>query len=404
MDNFPLYKEKKTVITGGRKLMINLHEELYYEPAEILEQFDGMRAEMSKRELAFLCGLIKKYRPEKIVEIGVASGGTTGVILQCIAMLDYNAKVFSLDLSEDYYREPSKKTGYLIDECKKLLTRKVDHTLITGKYAVESLETIGKGIDFLILDTVHKLPGELLDFLACYKFLNSGSVVVLHDLILNHTIKNLNSFATKVLFDTVTAEKILDLDDETNFPNIGAYIVNEDTGKYINDIFSALTISWRYRPGDRELMLYRDFYKKYYSCDNLKLFDMALELNSETLHKRVVAKNNEFLVVYKLMTKLRDKNVYIYGCGNYGRQFYHMLDRCGINLKGYIISDGEEKVEVENGERIFYLSEVNLDKENDVIYLGVNTELCSEIAAKLNKMRIEEYIIPDSAMYEYIVK
>lgn len=385
--------------------MIRRQEELYYEPAEILNRFAGTTTEMSKRELAFLCGLIKQYRPEKIVEIGVAAGGTTSVILQCIATLGYDAQLFSLDLSENYYRQPGKKTGYLIDECRELLAGKVNHTLLTGKYAVEYLESVGKGIDFLILDTVHTMPGELLDFLAFYQFLNPGSIVVLHDIALNHCSNNFEGFATKLLLDTVAAEKIMDFDDNT-FPNIGAFIVSEDTNKYISNIFSALTITWKYRPGDDELLLYRDFYKKYYSCEDLKLFDMAVELNRRTLNRRaavITAKRDEFLKLFQHIEQLKNKNVYIYGCGNYGKQFYHILNECGVVLKGFIISDGEELAEIKNCGRVYYLSEIELDKENDVIYLGVNAKLQKEICEELDKRGIGMYIIPDNDILEYMV-
>lgn len=386
--------------------MIKLQEELFYEPAEILNRFDGTTAEMSNRELAFLCGLIKKYKPRKLVEIGVAAGGTTSVILQCIAMLNYDTQVFSLDLSEDYYRQPSKKTGYLLNECKKLLVGKVDHTLFTGKYAIEYLESIGKDIDFLVLDTVHTMPGELLDFLAFYQFLHFGSVVVLHDIALNHYSNNVDGFATKLLLDTAAADKIMNFDNNT-FPNIGAFIVNEDTSKYISNIFSALTITWKYRPSDRELLIYRDLYKKYYSYENLELFDMAVELNQRTLEKRVVVnasnKRDKFLKLYKHIEQLKDKNVYVYGCGNYGRQFYHMLNECGVTLKGFIISDGEERSIIENCGKVYYLSEIELDKESDMIYLGVNMKLHKEICAELDKRQISAYIIPDNTIFEYIV-
>ena len=37
--------------------------------------------EMSEFESAFLCGAIKQFRPKKILEVGVAAGATTAIIL-----------------------------------------------------------------------------------------------------------------------------------------------------------------------------------------------------------------------------------------------------------------------------------------------------------------------------------
>ena len=165
--------------------------EPFYEPVNILKQLSGeYTAEMSEEQSAFLCGLLKKYRPNKIVEIGVAAGGTTAVMLNCIALLGLEAELFSIDLSENFYRDSDKKTGYLAEECKTILKRKFEHTVYTGRYAVEYIDDIGEDIDFLVLDTVHSMPGEILDFLAYCPHLKTGCVVVMHDISLNHFIDN----------------------------------------------------------------------------------------------------------------------------------------------------------------------------------------------------------------------
>lgn len=382
--------------------MENRKLELYYEPVNDIKDLVYNRVEMTGKELAFLCGLLKQCRPEKIVEIGVAAGGTTAVILNCISMLGLNSQLISLDLSENYYRDRSKQTGYIGEEYKKISDKKFQHTLYTGKYAVEYLETVGNNIDFLILDTVHSLPGELLDFLAYYPYLKMGSTVVLHDIALNHYSTNLEGFATKLLLDTVVAEKSFDIDSEKDSINIGAFKIIEDTGKYISDVFSALTITWKYSPEDTEVSLYRMAYEKYYSWENLRYFDMAVKLNRRTLNKRGLAKRDQFIKIFSHIEKLINKKVYVYGCGNYGRQFYRLLYDCGVDLKGYIISDGEKKAEIRDGEKIYWLSEVRFNRENDVIYLGVNRNLYKEICAELIKRGISEYILPDKTMFELI--
>lgn len=38
--------------------------------------------EMSPFDSGFLCGLMKKYRPKRILEVGVSAGGTTSIILR----------------------------------------------------------------------------------------------------------------------------------------------------------------------------------------------------------------------------------------------------------------------------------------------------------------------------------
>lgn len=381
--------------------------ELFYEPIEILGKLDDSTVpEMTDRQLALICGLIKQHRPKKIVEIGIAAGRSTAVLLNCISMLDLDVQLFSCDLLTYYYRDSSKPAGYLAQECKPFLNKQPKHTFYTGKYSPEYLEEIGVGggIDLLLLDTVHRLPGELFDFLACYPFLHRGSIVVVHDVVLNH-YEYSNAYAAKILMDAVTAEKILDMDEEDIFPNIGVFVINEDTDKYIDSVFSALTITWGYMPPDNELALYREFYKKYYSAENLNLYDLSVDMQRKTLSKQRDMCRNERLdnivQAYKWIYALADRNVYIYGCGNYGKQFYNLLTQCDIHIAGYIVSDGQNIDEVEGN--VYHLSEVDFDDERDVVLIGVNPSLCEEICMELNNKNIDRYIIPGGFVYDWFI-
>ena len=69
--------------------------------------------EMSEFESAFLCGAIKKFRPKKILEIGVSAGGSTAVILQTLEDIGAPYEMHSIDTSEGFYRQPELVTGFL---------------------------------------------------------------------------------------------------------------------------------------------------------------------------------------------------------------------------------------------------------------------------------------------------
>ncbi len=379
--------------------------ELFYEPISILEHLSkAHHAEMSGSQLAFICGLLKQHKPKKIVEIGVAAGGGTAVILNCISLLHLDAEMFSVDLSVEYYRDKRKKTGYMAEEYKQHTEKPPKHKLYVGRYAVECLDEIGDDIDFLILDTVHSLPGELLDFLAYYPFLKERCIIILHDIAINHLSRHDSlEFATKVLFDTVTAEKILNLGTGNILPNIGAFMVTRDTGRNIADVFSALTLTWAYMPEARCLTLYRDLYSEYYTPNELRLFDLAVQMNRQSIEYRRDMRLREFGETCKwigtIVENLKNR-VYIYGCGEFGKKFCHILRYCNIEVGGYIISDGEVKSDcVEN---IYYLSEVNLEKGKDVILVGVNIPLQEEICVQLQRQGIEEYIVPGSKICDYL--
>lgn len=304
--------------------------ELFKEPLSIEEKLTGHYGrEMSDWQSGFLCGLIKQSRPEKLVEVGVAAGGTTAVILNCIVMLGLDTKVYSVDLNEYFYADSNLKTGHRAQECKKYLQKDVDHKMYLGKILPECLEEIGDGIDFLVLDTVHRMPGEILDFLACLSKLRDGAVVVLHDIILNQLGECIPEyFVTKELLSTVVGEKIVGKEEGSpyEYPNIGAFRVTKDTRKYAENLFLALTISWGYMPDSNQLELYRQCFVKDYEKELCEQFEKAISLNRDSLAKRSGSVVSEVDLSMELKQMLADmnefaekvrgkKNVWVYGGG-----------------------------------------------------------------------------------------
>lgn len=96
--------------------------ELYNKPEEELKKIiKSYYSEMTSFQHAFLCGLIKENRPRKIVEIGVSAGGTTGIILCCLKMLDTKAEMYSVDLSENWYRCEKHETGFAAKQLMKYI-------------------------------------------------------------------------------------------------------------------------------------------------------------------------------------------------------------------------------------------------------------------------------------------
>jgi len=192
--------------------------------------------------------------------------------------------IHSIDISEIFYRDKSKKTGYLGEEIKNQLGIS-NHKFMFGVLP-DFVEEISRDqeIDFVVLDTTHKIPGEVLDFLAVLPYLADGAHVVLHDVALNHISHDERACSTKVLFDTVVAEKIFinDEDRPFDFANIAAFAVNDDTKKYIMNCFSSLTLSWSYIPDMEELSAYLTIYSRHFPKECIDLFNKAINLNVQS--------------------------------------------------------------------------------------------------------------------------
>ena len=108
--------------------------------------------------------------PKKIIEVGVAAGGTTGIILNCLENIDQEYRMMSVDIDEKYYRDNNYPCGFLAYEITKNL-QVGTHEFQVGTTLSFVIDDFGDDIDFLILDTIHRMPGENLDFLTALPYL-----------------------------------------------------------------------------------------------------------------------------------------------------------------------------------------------------------------------------------------
>jgi len=357
-------------------------------------------AEMTFEQLEFLEHLLEENAPKKIVEIGVAAGGTSVVILEKIREMNIETSMYSLDLSNEYYRDKSQKTGYLIDDyLAQYPNPKVKHQKMTGDYAVNFIDSIGNEIDFLILDTVHSLPGEILDFLAIFPFLKSDAIVVLHDIMLNHLSSNKEGFATQILLDCVVADKLTPINIGKEYPGIGAFRVNIHTEKYIEDVFNALMVTWKYIPDTKEINLYKNHYRKYYSDRQIYILDEAVRLNTDSYMARREKEIGNFQILYDFISHIKRENVYIYGHGVLGKKIYQLLHVCGIQVDGYIVSNKEcEMQEVLSLQEFIRLP----NRFEYEIVIGVNVMVQNDIVQELKKCGINKVIIPSEEVLQIL--
>lgn len=352
----------------------------YYEPLKIMDEFSDKKSEMKDSELGFLCGLIKKCKPQKIVEVGIAAGGTTAVILNCIEKLELNCEMYSVDLSKKYYRDERKETGFLVNETRG--NKQDRHRFMLGKVLPEWIDEIGDGIDFLILDTMHVLPGEVIDFLVAFPYLKSDATVVLHDTVFQHIWKYKSGIATSVLFQSVAAKKILN--NQNEYPNIAAFQINSDTEKYIQDVFNSLIIPWEYIPDNSQIEQYIKIYEKYYSDDCIKMFHQTLSLSvdmEETAKQKseVMIQVDDFL--YSLNESLINSfsHILLYGAGKRGTSFCKLAIEKDINIDGYVVSDGKKETEAIMDKPVYEISNIPYEREEVLIIKTVNSNEVSRL-------------------------
>ena len=248
----------------------------WYEPADELRIQPVFVSEMSRDDHGFLCGIIRKIKPEKVLEIGVAEGGTTSVIENALVKLGNSCEMYSVDLNERLFCNTNYKTGYIkesMEQCMQGDRACVSHKFLLGGSIAKYIEQIGTGIDLAVIDTTHRLPGELLDVLCVLPYMNKNGVIILHDVNLNY-YKTFSSdsyevmiadvrMATKILLATITGKKYLN-DNGSMLGNIGAIELTEDTIRNALDIFWMLTGTWDYHVSNEMLEQYKNIFQKFY--------------------------------------------------------------------------------------------------------------------------------------------
>ena len=239
----------------------------------------------------FLNGMVRYLKPAKILEVGIASGGGSAIILNAIRDIE-NSQLISVDYYEKYYGFDEKLSGWLVDE--KFSHLKNKWTVYRGGDISRFIENIGDDIDLLVLDTAHIHPWETLNFLCILPFLKRGAWVILHDVSLPYLSGREDELACRYLFANVVSDiKIMPVPEDNyipHFSNIGAFHVIDDTAKYARNLFEALLFPWAAYPGmfidrifpcnviitNEDIDGIRKIITKYYK-DYAEFFDHAVE-------------------------------------------------------------------------------------------------------------------------------
>ena len=234
-------------------------------------------SEMEEHEKFFLNGLVRYYKPMKILELGVSSGGGSAIILNALQDTE-GAELFSVDYKQEAYRYPSKPTGFLVMEEFAELSDKWN--LLTGCDVSSVIEEkIGDKIDMLILDTRHIHPWESLNFLCAFPFMKQESWVILHDICVFRVPKYRNHLAGRILWSSVVSEcKITPSPDWIpSFANIGAFTISGVTSEYIRNVFEGLMIPWGIEIPERDIKTISKIIELYYPSELYDYFCNILE-------------------------------------------------------------------------------------------------------------------------------
>ena len=135
---------------------------------------------MTESEENFINGIIRKHKVKSCLEIGVAKGGSSILILNAIKDIE-NSFLVSIDLFSYVLSEPMHKIGYRVYDYFPELTK--NWKLFTGEQPHKFLQNLNMKFDFLFLDSAHFSPGEIINFIEALPFLKENAIVIVHDLL-----------------------------------------------------------------------------------------------------------------------------------------------------------------------------------------------------------------------------
>ena len=114
---------------------------------------------LNEQQAYFINGIIRKNKPKNCLEVGVANGGSSILILNAIKEIE-NSVLVSLDLNSELFIDRNKKTGYRVKQFFPELINK--WKLYTGEQPHIFLDKLQLKFDFVFLDTAHISPGEII--------------------------------------------------------------------------------------------------------------------------------------------------------------------------------------------------------------------------------------------------
>ena len=258
---------------------------IYYDQYES-DIFDDIRTKLEKlncslmttKQRMFLNGIIRKYKPKKILEVGVFWGGSSAIILNGIKDIK-NSHLFSLDIKNYYW------IGQCVNQYFPKLMNK--WSLFKGDIIAKYIEKIGNKIDLAFLDTYHFEPGEILDFLMVLPFLKERAIVIIHDI--DHQITNSygrdkrEEWAPYIIFNLIRGDKFFPSGNGVLNKNIGGVKLERNQKRFIHDYCRALGGQWQYFPSEENIRTITEFFRKYYDNECQTILNETIEFNRQFL-------------------------------------------------------------------------------------------------------------------------
>jgi hypothetical protein len=209
---------------------------------------------ISLTDTRFLHNMILREKPDKVLEVGVASGYSTSVLLRALSCQHSHqaigtAWLHSVDLLPHCYFAPERATGSAVHEIVPVLANRVSFHF--GETAVAA-RNFGEVFPLAFVDGNHQNPWPVFDLLAIWPAMKAGSWVILHDIFLPVLEQGCQSNGPGLLFTLWPGEKLLQSPNhETR--NVGAIRLPENQADALSALALLLKFAWECEGPDEKL-------------------------------------------------------------------------------------------------------------------------------------------------------
>ena len=159
---------------------------------------------ISVEEAMFLYSGIADRKPNRFLEIGTASGLSTGLIALFLDQTNpkNSAEITTIDFETTFWVDRTKETGYLANEIYQ--GNRVSINTIRGRNSLFIDERLNrKPYDMAFIDANHQHPWPTLDMIALVPAMATGGLVYHHDLALYKLKNHSHGIGPKYLYDQI---------------------------------------------------------------------------------------------------------------------------------------------------------------------------------------------------------
>lgn len=220
-------------------------------------------------ELAFIQRLITQHKPDSFVEVGMASGLSTGFIATFLEEQG-GSTLLSLDHDDTFFGDKTKPNGFLVPEI--YTGDKVRVDLVKFKTAL-NVHEFDQSFDMAFVDANHQHPWPAIDMMALYPKMSGPRIMIHHDLRLFMKQDVMFGIGPKYLFDQFRDRQRIR--SRANGGNIFAVRLDMAQDEFEVILTDLLKLPWSLRTPlqPKYLEQIRDMIRRDYSATLLEHFD-----------------------------------------------------------------------------------------------------------------------------------